>query len=195
MMRIDCAEFERRLDAGEDPAHDPALLAHANSCAACAAAWAAMAEIDAWLAAPVTAAPAAPAGFTDAVMARIEHPAAAPEPATPEDLPWWIAIFQQPTVALAAVLAAFVIWQGGLLVAAAGAAAGWLVTSGTAVANSVSARLAALPGLPAAPPALLAEHPIVTIGLALGLAPLVALASIALSGWVTRWVTRRVLAA
>ena len=190
MSTIDCKSFERWLDEGADPAFESMMRGHATACARCGAALAAMAEVDAWL----SAAPAAPRGFADAVMARIDHPAPAPQPVVAEDMPWWVAILQQPAVVLAAVVAALVLWRADVLVAATAAAAAWLTGTAESFGGSALGWTTALGShAPAATGG--GAHPLVTLGLALGLAPVVAYASVALGGWVTRWVTRRVLAA
>jgi hypothetical protein len=195
MTTIDCAGFERWLDDGADAALAAGMHAHAAGCAGCAAALAAMAEIDAALA----AAPAAPAGFTDAVMARVEHVSRAPAraPAVADDMPWWVAILQQPAVVLASLLAALVLWRADLLLAATVAAAAWISEAGRAIGALAAARLGDL--APAASTTTAATawdtgHLMVT-ALALGLAPVLVYGSMALAGWVTRSVTRRVLAA
>lgn len=197
MSTTDCASFERWLDEGADAAFETSMRAHADSCGRCALAWAAMAEIDAWWSAPI----ATPAGFADAVMARIEHPTPVPGAAVVEDMPWWVAIIQQPAVVLAAGAAALVLWRGGMLVSLASAAATWSIgitesAGATALAWTASLGGASLGGASLATrSAFGGQSTLVTVGLAVGLAPVVALASIALSGWVTRWVARKVLAA
>ena len=194
MSAIDCAAFERWLDDGADPARASAMHVHAGTCARCAAAWQAMAEVEAWLSTPIPI--PAPAGFTDAVMAQVEQLAPTPVPVVVEDMPWWVAIIQQPAVVLASLVSALVMWRGDDLVAVAAVAAAWILR----LVESFGANAAhwgtvlgdgdRTPGAASGGPMSL-----VTIGLAVGLAPVVAIASIALAGWVTRWVARRVLTA
>ena len=192
MTAADCASFIRWLDDGADAALAAAMLAHATGCADCAAALAAMAEIDAALA----PAPTAPPGFTDTVMAQIERVARAHAPVISDPMPWWVAILQQPAVVLASVLAALVIWRADLLLAATAVAAGWLTGIGRALGDHATAGIGRLaPGAAAGAANAWHPGPLVLGAFAFALAPVLVYASIALAGWVTRAVTRRTLAA
>jgi len=175
MSTFDCAAFDRRLDEGASL--DDAMRAHAASCERCTAALAAMAELDALLA----EAPAAPEGFTEAVMARVmpRHAAApANEPALePSPAPWWLDILLQPAVVLSTLLLALVVWRARALFAAAEAGAAWLATAagGLDTGHVLSAH----------------AFQWAALGLALGFAPALGFAMYALSGWVVRWAAPR----
>ncbi len=107
---MDCAGFERRLDAGSWAAADAEAAAHAASCARCGAALAAARALDAALA---RSAVAAPGGFADRVMERVAHARAARLIAglEPEVLPWWVRAAAEPVTALSLALGALVLWQ------------------------------------------------------------------------------------
>jgi len=192
-----CSEFERWLDAGEPPALAPAMLAHAAACARCAGSLEAMRAIEAMLAAP----PPAPAGFDDAVMARVARVEAARvrvaptwRAAFPESLPWWAIALQQPTMVLAAGVAALLVWRAPALLAVASAGAGWLATTLPALsargldAAAVTFRGVAFAGPLARP--LSGTGALLATGLGLGFLPLVAWASLAMGNWVSRAAAR-----
>lgn len=186
MNDIDCAMFEQWLDAGADPALDTAMHAHAAGCPSCAAALAAMTEIDAWLAAPV----AAPREFTDAIMARIAHalPVSAMPPA--DDMPWWLAVLQHPAVVLATVVAALLLWKADALVAGVAIGTSWLAETIVTAESHLAAWMAI-----SAPAALSApgSTSLAATGVALALAPLLAYGSLALAGWVAGRIARPAL--
>jgi hypothetical protein len=136
---MNCRLFGDWLDAG-CPERDAAdARRHARECDPCAAALGVALELEA----AMIAAPAAPAGFTDRVMARVaETPqmsrsafsAAAPVlPVLAPALPWWVRAAMEPAVLLAAVLAAVLVGWGSELARGANTAVVWLagaVTSG-----------------------------------------------------------------
>jgi hypothetical protein len=161
-----CLAFERWLDEGEPPAPSGALLAHARECARCATALGRARALDVLLAGTLPA--AAPAGFTGAVLARLDAaraPARAPTaaPAWPDPMPLVARIAMEPAVILALVLAGLCLWRFDQL-----------RRLGMALASATSA---ALPhGTPAA-------HAWVY---ALGFAPVVAWATVWLYGWTER---------
>ncbi len=121
---MNCERFDRWLDDGR-PAADDAAARHARGCDRCAAALGAALELEASLASTA----AAPAGFTDRVMARVARtPQAAPAALRPRHavaplvapaMPWWVRAATQPPALMAVVLAALLAgWSGALFDAA-----------------------------------------------------------------------------
>src|SRR4029077_2319779 len=105
---------------------------HAATCARCRAALGAAAEIDTLLGAALIS---APEGFSERVMNRVADASTArahAETLLPPSFVWWVQAAAQPTSALAAVLAALVLWQGDALRSIATLMA---VDVGTAVAR------------------------------------------------------------
>ena len=107
-----CDAVERWLNDGMRPRDAAAARTHARRCAACANAIEGAVALDAMLAAMATRARSAPAGFTDAVMARVEAERAAARAtvasveakaprATP---PWWLVLASEPAAAVAIAL-------------------------------------------------------------------------------------------
>ena len=153
-----------------------------------------------WLESAIETAPQAPAGFTDAVMDRLEREPAPPRvaawAAAPRaELPWWLEVMRQPAVVLAAAVAALLAWRGNALLATGSAAATWLANTAPSVASAASHSIVLWTGLdsliqPAAP-----GGTWVVLGLLLGFAPLIAYASLGLGNWMARFVARRVLSA
>lgn len=124
-----CADFTRWLDEGLPESEAPAARAHAAGCARCAAELAAAEAIEAAL---LHAAFAAPAGLTDAVMARVaalEARHAAPV-AWRDAFPWWVRAAGDPAVATASLLCGVMIWQWNAIARAGVAAAEWLGRGG-----------------------------------------------------------------
>ncbi len=124
---MNCDSFATWLDAGMPAVDAAAAHAHAAVCARCAAALEAEHALDVLLAAPPAEAPAA---FTEAVMARVQHvPQAMAElPAAPV-LPWWVRMAAEPAAAGALALAALLTWRPGALAPArllAARASEWL---------------------------------------------------------------------
>ena len=111
---MNCSELERWLDEGMPEPQEPAARAHAASCRRCAEALRVAFELDAMLEA---ASVPAPSGFTDRVMARVAHATArANAPVMlPSAFPWWVQAAAQPATALAATVAALVVWKGDTL--------------------------------------------------------------------------------
>src|SRR5262249_26848137 len=93
---MNCPDFERWLDHDTPEAARADALRHAEGCPACAELLEAAMTVEAMLREEPrleTAAPRAPAGFTDAVLARIEGADAAGVPArvpVTRREPWWI---------------------------------------------------------------------------------------------------------
>jgi len=105
-----CDRVERWLNDGMPPRGADAARTHARRCAACAQAITDAVALDAMLATAATTARTAPAGFTDAVMARIDAEpdaarasgATAPAPAVPPA--WWLVFASEPAAAVALAL-------------------------------------------------------------------------------------------
>ena len=128
-----CVAFDRWLDDGALETGASEARAHAHTCDRCARALDAMLEVEAALA---NTAPA-PHGFTDRVMARVavtpqENPAPAvgsgalAAPLLPPAFPWWVRIAMEPSVLLAAVLAALFVRFGAPIVSGASRVEAWL---------------------------------------------------------------------
>ena len=123
---MNCDDVNRWLDQGRPGADDAATRAHATACPRCAAALAAALEIDALLASDLAAAPAAPAALTDQVMARVALARRAEWRLEPPAFDWWVRAAAEPSVALALVAAALLLWRGDLLLAPASQGLAWL---------------------------------------------------------------------
>lgn len=181
---MNCLRFEVLLDEGAPDALPAEALAHASTCASCAHSLerarvleASLEHHFASLASP--AEQASLAGFSDRVMARVERGAAQERGGRtlPDALPWWVRAAAEPAVALACIVAALLLWQGGALLAAMrawaapGASAGvrvaaWLQDWGLdTVTRSLSSALS--PGV--------GPDWAVLTGIALGVTPLLAL--------------------
>jgi anti-sigma factor RsiW len=172
----DCARFTRWLDDGMPAGGSAANEAHAAGCAGCAAALAGARALDRAL---ERALAAAPDGFADRVMERVERARRVPLTAwiEPDMLPWWVRAAAEPAVVLATMLAALVLWQYPLLVRVATAA--WRLLSGPAVSGFLR-----LPGLPAELPGLaMLTDPYVLVGLALAGLPIAWWAGLAVYHW------------
>lgn len=128
-----CESFDRWLDEGALESGAAEARAHARTCDRCARALDAMLEVEAALANT----PVAPRGFTDRVMARVAvtpqevsapRAAAGPlgAPLFPPAFPWWVRIAMEPSVLLAAALAAVFVGFGGPIFTAALRAQAWL---------------------------------------------------------------------
>ena len=152
-----CREFERWLDDGMPTAGAAAFLDHAKSCPACERSRAATLAFEAALARSATA---APVGFADRVLARIEHPMLAPilAPATP----WWLRALTEPAGLLALLLIALLTtgWETMWAVLGTGAIALGQTTEGT--------WLAAAETVARTPWGALLGKPEVVVGLELG---------------------------
>ena len=173
MISAACRAFDTWLDEGM-PEADGAARAHAAGCARCARALDAARALGRALADELHA---APRGFTEAVMARIAIRAPGLT-MPPTSLAWWLRAPAHPAAALALMLAAVV-------TAGRGAIADWALGLRVATAEAVAR------GLPSALTGALAlpgfEEPVVRFGIALGLVPLVLLASLVLYRWSEGW--------
>ena len=140
MTDFDCTRFQQWLDDGpnrEAEAHAAGPSreadAYAATCSACGDALRAERSMLALFAAPAAAAPTAPAGFADGVLARVRvTPQERPAPArvlvpaaSPAALPWWIRATAQPTGVLTLVLLGIAVWLAPVLRAAGAAAPAW----------------------------------------------------------------------
>ena len=107
-----CDGVERWLNDGMSPRDAAAARAHARGCDACARAIADAGALEAMLATMGRSAPPAPAGFTDAVMARIDveretvgvsatAAGATGIGAMVAKAPWWLALASEPAAAVA----------------------------------------------------------------------------------------------
>ena len=185
---MNCLEFERLLDEGE-PARMPATAhAHACECARCERALARARTLEHALALHFSSGLASGEGmsaaFTDRVMARVERGEARGVRwlGLPDALPWWVRVPAEPGVALAAAVAALLLWRGDVLFAAARAWAPGLALAPARVMAWVNATdlgtlwhvlasaFVASPG----------AHWSVTAAMAIGVAPVLGLAGYAL---------------
>lgn len=186
---MNCLDFERLLDAGKPASLPEPAKAHARECARCERAWARARSLELALARHFTVDAVARdedvlAGFADRVLTRVERGEARGIRwlTLPEALPWWVRVPAEPSAALAAVVAALVLWRGDVLVAAARA---WIPSAALAPARlgdvvnalGLAAPLqtvahAFVPGPEA--------HWSVVAAMAIGVAPVLALAGIAL---------------
>jgi hypothetical protein len=115
---MNCLELERLLDVGEPDALPAAALAHVRECARCERALARARSLERALALHFAATLASgeqlTASFTERVLARVERVEARGVRwlALPDALPWWVRVPAEPPVALAAALAALLLWRG-----------------------------------------------------------------------------------
>ena len=119
---MNCLAFEVLLDEGAPDRLPEAALAHARECAACARslerARALESALDHHFASLASdREQASLAGFTDRVMARVERGEARSVRwlTLPDALPWWVRAAAEPSVVLASVVAALLLWRGGAL--------------------------------------------------------------------------------
>jgi hypothetical protein len=171
---MDCNEFERWLDEGmpaDDPSRDAAER-HAASCGRCAETAGAARTLEALLA----AAPAsAPSGFAGRVMERVRlgmrtgRPAVR-IPAAPA-MPWWIRAMSDPAAAVTFTLGILGLVIAGRPHALAGALSPLLRAASVLLVSSLEGPAAGLASLP------------VQAGIALGVLPIVVLASFPLYRW------------
>jgi len=178
---MNCRELERWLDDGGAPERYVEAMAHARICAHCSAALGGLDELEELLAQPLAV---LPAGFTERLMARVAETPQVPARIPVMELlpffqtvPWWVRVVVEPASLLALLLASALVWRGDTLFALAsgGAAtlASWL---GQALA-------APLPSLDPGAVGAVLVHPYVPAALAIGLAPLVFMASRAIYAW------------
>ena len=112
---MNCLEFERLLDDGVRDRLPAEALAHAHGCAACARSLARARSLEHALEAHFAADVPPPAGFVDRVMARVERGEARGVRwlALPSALPWWTRAALEPGVVLALATLALFTWRGG----------------------------------------------------------------------------------
>jgi hypothetical protein len=182
---MSCAELERWLDEGMPAAGGADARAHAAGCARCARRLEAALAVDARLA---EAAVSAPAGFTDAVMARVR---AATEArgrsvylALPDPFDWWVRAVAHPATALSLALAGLLLLGWDPVWRAAPGLARWLgALALPAPGSTASALQSALGDLR------------LQLCLLMGLAPAVTLLSLELYRWSERRSARPLTAA
>ena len=104
-----CDAFARWLDDGEAPSGAAAAHAHGATCARCAEALADLHAFEAWVSAPVSA-PVRSDRPRDASR-RLGGGARAAVADAPigDSMPWWVRVASQPSVVLAAALAALIV--------------------------------------------------------------------------------------
>jgi hypothetical protein len=178
-----CAEFDLWLDQGRPAERAPEAQAHARGCARCAALLAVELEIASAFAAPL-ASPAAPAGFTDRVMARVAASSQTRRsfaPVPENDLPWWVFAAAEPATVLAALLAALVVWQPRAMFSAAMSLAQVIATALGQSTGVVSVQSLLGPDL-----AVLFTNPTARFGLMLALVPFVLWLGYQLYRWTER---------
>lgn|SRR5262245_32952661 len=185
---MNCRELERWLDDGGAPERYVEAMAHARICAHCSAVLGTMDELESLLATPSVAAPEA---LTRRVMAHV-----AVTPQLPvripvmellpflQTVPWWARIATEPASLLALLLASVLLWRGDTLFALASVGAATLASW---LGQALSAPLPSPD--PGAVGAVLV-HPNVLTAIALGVAPLVFMASRAIYRWSAEMVAR-----
>lgn len=178
-----CDGVERWLNEGMPARGLAAAQAHARRCPACDHAIAAAVTLEAMLAGAGAGLPAAPAGFTDAVMARID---AEPETARAEAAPvaappWWLVLAAEPAAAVALAVVPAVLGIALYLPSVRDA----IVSSAKlATTSSVSTALGGISAVSADASGLLnAMSPAARMLLAVGLVPLLLWGGFAASTW------------
>ena len=175
---MNCLEFERLLDEGAPEWLPEAALAHARTCASCAASLARARSLERALERHFSADVPPPAGFADRVMARVERGEARGVRwlALPSALPWWTRAALEPGVVLALATVALFVWRGDRWLAGARAAWNGLAAAPKVVhdgllavgfgplADALSRALASVGAAPLS----------VQLGVVLGVAPLLA---------------------
>jgi hypothetical protein len=195
-----CEEFERWLDEGMPGEGTRDASEHAESCDACARAWAAAREVERFFAMPPAP---APAGLAAAAMARVERvrrmrPAAARADAPA--LPWWIGAAGDRRCVLALLVAAVAaLWLERVLPAVRALLAALTASAQHgAAAEAAGAVAAAARSLAAAGAEVAATMPVASSGagataspaILAGLLPAVILASFAIYRWAQSRMTR-----
>jgi len=188
---MNCRELERWMDDGGAPERYVEAMAHARICAHCSAMLGGMDELEDLLARPSSPAPDV---FTERVMARVMITPQAPARIPVLELlpmfqtaPWWVGVAMDPATLLALLVASALVWRGDALFALA---SGGAATLASWLGQALSAPLPS-PGSGAvgAVDAVLI-HPYVMAALAIGLAPLVLMASRAIYSWSAERVSR-----
>jgi hypothetical protein len=175
---VNCLEFERLLDEGAPERLPAEALAHARECASCARSLARARSLERALEAHFASEAAPPAGFADRVMARVERGEARGVRwlALPDAMPWWTRAAAEPGVVLALATVALFVWRGDRWLAVARAAwDGLLAVPRLAQESWLAAGFQPLSDALAQAFAPVAHAPwSVQLGLALGVAPLIA---------------------
>jgi hypothetical protein len=123
---MNCLAFEALLDEGTPSRLTEAALAHARECDSCARSLVRARSLESALerhfassAGPLEH--AALAGFTERVIARVRRSESRGVRwlTLPDALPWWVRTAAEPSVALASVVAALLLWRGNVLLAMA----------------------------------------------------------------------------
>ena len=178
---LTCDAFARWLDDGEAPSGAAAAQAHAATCRYCAAALADLHAFEAWVSAPVSA----PSDLTADVMLRVASAerarAAVADAPIGDSMPWWVRVASQPSVVLAAALAALIVGFAPAIVSGASSLAlrladAWRHVETPALASGRSTFD-------------VFADPWVQIGLAWGVLPAIALASFGLQRWAEHLLT------
>ena len=181
---MNCLDFERSLDEGEPARLHASALAHARECARCERSLARARSLEHALerhfSSSLAPGEVVPVAFADRVMARVERGEARGVRwmVLPDALPWWVRVPAEPGVALAATLAALLLWRGDVLFTAARAWAPGLAVAPARVAQWVNASdlgtlLHVLADAFAVSPG---AHWSVIVAMAIGVAPVLALA-------------------
>jgi len=123
---MNCLAFETLLDEGTPGRLPEAALAHARGCGSCARSLERARSLESALerhfsssAGPLEQ--AVLEGFADRVMARVRRSESRGVRwlTLPDALPWWVRTAAEPSVALASVVAALLLWRGNVLLAMA----------------------------------------------------------------------------
>jgi hypothetical protein len=176
-----CDAFARWLDDGEAPSGAEAARAHAATCRYCAEALADLRAFEAWVTAPISA----PSDLTDHVMRRVASAesvrASITDAPVGDSMPWWVRVASQPSVVLAAALTALIVGFAPAIMSSASSLAVRLADAWRHVETPAlaSGRLALDPF----------ADPWVQLGLAWGVLPAIALASLALHRWAEHLLT------
>jgi hypothetical protein len=119
---MNCLAFEALLDEGTPGRLPEAAMAHARECASCARSLERARALESALERHFSASTspleqAALAGFTDRVMARVRRSESRGVRwlTLPDALPWWVRTAAEPSVALASVVSALLLWRGNAL--------------------------------------------------------------------------------
>lgn len=119
---MNCLELEALLDEGTPGRLPEAALAHARECDSCARSLERARMLESALERHFSASAnplelTALTGFTDRVMARVRRSEARGVRwlTLPDALPWWVRTAAEPSVALASVVAALLLWRGNVL--------------------------------------------------------------------------------
>jgi hypothetical protein len=123
---VNCLAFESLLDQGTPGRLPEAAQAHARECRSCAHSLERALALELALERHFSASAgpfeqSALAGFTDRVMARVRSSESRGVHwlVLPDALPWWVRTAAEPSVALASVVAALLLWRGDVLLATA----------------------------------------------------------------------------